>query len=125
MYCMSPPLLRVWRFEEDDEWADRISTPDRGLFHSPPSLGVPADGDGADGQAWPGVDDLAEAGHLVVEIGALGGREAYEGLDGDVDAAARAPLVPQPGDHAVDQEDLEVAAQHPAGGGTGIEALGR
>jgi hypothetical protein len=44
---MSPPLTRAWPVEEDDEWADRISTPDRGLFRSPQPTtvtSVPSDG---------------------------------------------------------------------------------
>src|SRR5205085_11993320 len=83
--------------------------------------GVAAYGHGADGQPGAGLEDLADTLALAVEFAALPGGEGPQRLDGDVHPTARAPLVPQPGHHAVDQQDLEVPWQHAVGRRSGVE----
>jgi hypothetical protein len=45
---------------------------------------------------------------LVVELAALPGGQLAQRFDGDGELAAGAPLVPDPADHAVDQQDRVV-----------------
>jgi hypothetical protein len=89
------------------------------------SVIVRTGGHGADGQAGVGLEELADALHLVVELAAVRGREPAERLHGDLELPARAALVPDSGDRSVDEEHGKVAGlatgQCAVGGPAGIE----
>ncbi len=86
-------------------------------------------GHGAEGQPGRAVEELPDALHLVVELAALRGTEGSEQLHGDLDRAAGAALVPDPGDHPAHEQHRHVtcltAGKRALGGHTGEDQLAR
>src|SRR5918994_1659969 len=62
-----------------------------------------------DGQPRRGPEEMADAGHLVIEPALLRGRERIERLHRDVELPAGTALMPDTGDGRVDQQHREVA----------------